>query len=188
MLKELEEGVEDTGVRAGFIKLSAGDDGITAAETKVLRAAARAAAQTGAIIGSHTVRGRVVADQLRIIAEAGGAPDRFIWIHAQNDPDFALNLEMARQGAWIEYDAISRPDRDQFYVERIQGMLAAGFGDKLLLSHDNGWYDPGKPNGGTPRPFTYLSETFLPLLRASGVPADTIRRLTVDNPFRAFAR
>ena len=42
--------------------------------------------------------------------------------------------------------------------------------------------------GGTPRPFTYISEVFLPELRESGVDEATIHQLTVENPFRAFAR
>ncbi|MBN1563965.1 MAG: esterase, partial [Anaerolineae bacterium] len=44
-----------SGVQAAWIKLSAGDDGITPAEAKILRAAARAGIATGAIIGSHTI-------------------------------------------------------------------------------------------------------------------------------------
>ena len=67
-------------------------------------------------------------------------------------------------------------------------MLDAGLGERVLLSHDRGWYDPAKPGGGKPRPFTYLSETFLPKLRAAGVNEDTLRLITIDNPFRAFAR
>ena len=43
-------------------------------------------------------------------------------------------------------------------------MLDAGFGDQIMLSMDRGWYDPAQPGGGTPRPFTYLSEVFLPKL------------------------
>lgn len=188
MQRELTEQVEDTGVPAGFIKLSAGDDGITACEIKVLRAAARAAAPVNAVIGSHTIRGRVVRDQLDLIEQAGYSAERFIWIHAHAEPDFALNLEMARRGAWIEYDAISRPEQDDFFIERILNMLAAGFEKQILLSHDNGWYDPGQPNGGTARPFTYLSQLFLPKLRQRGVPEATIHQLTVTNPFNAFAR
>jgi phosphotriesterase-related protein len=67
-------------------------------------------------------------------------------------------------------------------------VLDAGFEAQLLLSHDRGWYDPAKLGGGTPRPFTYLSEVFLPKLEASGVDRPTIGRLMRDNPFRAFAR
>jgi len=187
MLGELQDEIGNSGVQAAWIKLSAGDDGITETEAKILRAAARAGAKTGAIIGSHTARGRVVHDQLDIVEAAGYTPQRFIWIHAQNDT-FELNLEMAARGAWIEYDAIGGGRGDAFWIERIQGMLDAGHGEQVMLSHDRGWYDPGKPGGGTPRPFTYISEQFLPKLEAAGVDQAAIDLLTVDNPFRALAR
>ena len=187
MLGELTGVIEDSGVQAGWIKLSAGDDGITATEAKALRAAAHAAAATKAVIGSHTIRGRVVRDQLAILEQAGYTPRRFIWIHTQAEPDFALHLEMARRGAWIEYDAIGGAE-DEFFIALIQRVLDAGFADQLLLSHDRGWYDPAQPGGGTPKPYTYLAQQFLPKLRAAGVDDATIRQLTCTNPFRAFAR
>lgn len=189
MLAELTDEIEGTGVQAAWIKLSAGDDGITPAEAKLLRAAARAGRATGAVIGSHTIRGRVVRDQLDILEAAGYTPERFIWIHTQAEPDFSLHLEMGRRGCWLEYDAIgSEGHPDEWFVEHILRLLDAGLGDRLLLSHDRGWYDPSKPGGGTPRPFTYLVEHFLPKLRAAGVDEATIRRLTQENPFRAFAQ
>jgi len=183
---ELLGQIKDTGVQAAWIKLSAGDEGLTACETKILRAAARAARETGAAIGSHTRLGRVVNDQLDVLEEVGYTPDRFIWIHAQHDPE--MNLKIAARGAWIEFDGIGDPARDSFWIERVQRMLDAGFVDRVLLSHDRGWYDPAQPGGGTPRPFTYLSEQFLPKLYHAGIDWETIRRLTVINPFNAFAR
>ena len=172
MLGELLGEIEDSGVQAGWIKLSAGDEGLTASETKILRAAAAAGRKTNAVIGSHTIRGRVVRDQLDIIAAMGYAAERFIWIHTQAEPDFALHLEMARRGAWLEYDWISSDDdRD---VENILRLLEAGLGEQLLLSQDRGWYDPALPGGGVPRPYTYLAEKFLPKLRACSRPADLI--------------
>lgn len=189
MTGELQGEIEESGVQAGWIKLSAGDDGLTECETKILRAAAAAGAATNAVIGSHTIRGRVVRNQLDIIEAAGYAPERFIWIHTQAEPDFELHLEMARRGAWIEYDAIGGDDfDDDYFVEHIQRVLDAGFGDQLLLSHDRGWYDPAQPGGGTPMPYTYLSEQLLPKLRAAGVDEATVEQLTYTNPFRAFAR
>ena len=189
MTGELSDEIKPHGVKAGWIKLSAGDDGLTECETKVLRAAAAAGAATNAVIGSHTIRGRVVRDQLKIIEEAGYNPERFIWIHTQAEPDFNLHLEMARRGAWIEYDAIgSEHVNDDYFLEHIPRVLDAGLGDHLLLSHDRGWYDPALPGGGTPKPFTYLSETFLPKLQQAGVDELTLSQLTQLNPFRAFAR
>ena len=188
MLGELQDQIEQSGVQAGFIKLSAGDDGLTECETKILRAAARAAKETQAAVGSHTVRGRVVRDQLDIVEGCGYTPDRFIWIHAQNEPDFELNLEMARRGVWIEYDGIGGGHPDGKYLNRITRLLDAGHVNRILLSQDRGWYDPAQPGGGVPKPFIYLSETFLPQLRAAGIDEATLRQLTCVNPFRAFAR
>jgi len=189
MTAELHGEIEASGVQAGWIKLSAGDDGLTPCETKVLRAAAQAAATANAVIGSHTIRGRVVKHQLEINEAMGYSPERFIWIHTQAEPDFDLHLEIARRGAWLEYDAIGSDEfDDDFFIGRIHRLLDAGFGNQLLLSHDRGWYDPALPGGGRPRSYAYLSRVFLPKLRASGVDEGTIRQLTHHNPFRAFAR
>ena len=189
MIEELRDEIEGTGVQAGWIKLSAGDDGITATETKILRAAAAAGIATNAVIGSHTIRGEVVREQLDFIEAVGYTPLRFIWIHTQAELDFEMHLEMARRGAWIEYDNIGSDDPgDEVHIERILRILDADLGHRLLLSHDRGWYDPAQPGGGAPQPYTYLSEHFLPKLRARGVDETTIRQLTWYNPFVAFAR
>ena len=187
MLKELTEGIEDTGVKAAWIKLSAGDDAITPLEATILRAAARAAAATGAIIGSHTIRGRVVMDQLDIIEAEGGDPARFISIHTQAEPDFGLHQAVAARGAFIEYDNIGWvPVEDS--IGLIERAIEQGLAGQLMLSHDRGWFDPALPGGGVPKPYDVLSREVLPALRAHGVDEATITRLTHDNPFNAYAR
>lgn len=187
MVGHLTKGVDNTGVMAAWIKVSAGDDGITPLETRILRAAARASAQTGALIGSHTVKGRVVLDQLDIIEAEGGSASRFLSIHTQEEKDFGLHREVFSRGAWLEFDHIGRaPDAD--IVALVTRALEAGQGERLLLSHDRGWYDPAQAGGGTPQPYTHLVEHFLPALRDAGVDQATITQLTHDNPFNAFAR
>lgn len=188
IIAELTGEIEDTGVQAGWIKVAATDEGVTSAEAKVLRAAAGASAATGATIGSHTLRGAIARDQLAIIEEAGGSPDRFVWIHAQREPDIALHHALAKRGVWIEYDNIGEPGSDALYLDLVQRALDAGFRDRILLSQDRGWYDPAQPGGGAPKPFTYLSETFLPQLSDAGIDDATIGHLTRINPFTAFAR
>jgi phosphotriesterase-related protein len=192
MLAELTDGIENTGVRAGWIKLSAGDEGLTPTESKVLRAAAGAAQQAGAAIGSHTISGRVVLEQIAVLDAAGFAVDRFVWIHAQREVEAALHLEVARRGAAIEYDGIGRRWRPQGsndrFVQLVLDALKAGLTDRLLLSQDLIGYDPALPGGGDPQPYTYLTEVFLPLLRAAGIDEETLRTITSDNPWRLFGR
>ena len=187
MLRELTERFAEADYRAGWIKLSAGDDGITRLEERILRAAARAAARTGAVIGSHTMRGSVAMRQLDILEEEGCPASRFIWIHTQNEKDLAFHDEAVSRGAWIEYDHVSRaPDAEVCAL--ILRALAAGSTNRLLISHDVGWFDPAKPGGGTPRPYTHLSDVMMPLLRASGVDEATLRFSRRTNPFRAYSR
>ncbi len=187
MVSELTEGMEDTGVLAGWIKLSAGDDGITPLEARILRAAARASVRTNAVIGSHTIRGRVVMDQLDILQSEGCAAERFISIHTQEEKDFGLHRALVERGAWIEYDHVGRAP-DQELVAMIMRALETELGEHLLISHDLGWYDPAQPGGGIPRPYTHLVENLLPALTIAGASQDAIRQLTEINPFEAFAR
>lgn len=187
MVEELTDGIENTGVRAAWIKLASSDDGVTEMEEKILRAAAAAGAETGALIGSHTTSGRIAHDQLDVVEEVGYDPSRFVWIHTQAEDDPSLHQAVAERGAWIEYDAIGGEKSDAYYLDRIESALDAGLGDHVLLSMDRGWYDPSEPGGGEPDPYTHLPETFLPKL-SDVVGEDETRRLTHLNPFQAFAR
>ena len=188
MVGELTGEIEATGVQAGWIKVAASDEGLTEAETKVLHAAGAASVATGATVGSHTLWGEVARTQVEILERIGAAPERFVWIHAHREPDVAIHHELGRRGVWLEYDGIGEPDSDDRFVDFVLRALDAGLGDRLLLSHDRGWYDPAQPEGGTPRPYTYLTERFLPRLADAGVDDATIDRLIRVNPFAAFAR
>jgi len=79
---------------------------------------------------------------------------------------------------------------DMMHINLIQQMLDASLGDRLLLSMDSGWYDPGRLDcrAGCIKGYTYLSKTLLPKLRNAGVDEATIDKLTRENPFHAFAR
>lgn len=187
MLAELENGIEQTGVKAGWIKLSAGDDGITTLEERILRAATRAAIKTDALIGSHTIKGRVVMDQLDIVEAEGGSASRFLSIHTQAEADFGLHKAVVERGAWIEYDNVGAvPVKES--ADLVVRALDAGLGEKLLISHDRGWFDPALPKGGVPKPYTVVSTELLPMLAAAGIGPETLLTLTHRNPFAAFSR
>lgn len=183
---ELNGDIEGSGVQAGWIKLSAGDDGLTECEKKVLRAAAKAGVATNAVIGSHTIKGSVVKDQLDIIEKAGYDASRFIWIHAQAEADFQIHLEVAKRGAWISYDNIGGGN-DDLYINLIRRMLDAGYGDRILLSQDRIGYMCGHEED-YPQPYTYICDEFLPKLHLAGVDKNTINEIMTVNPFNSFAR
>ncbi len=189
--KELTEGIEGTSIRAGFIKLAMSDDGPTPLEVRNLGAAAQASRNTGAVIGSHTIGGRVARQEMDVLEEAGLDLGRFIWIHAQTEPDIEILKEAARRGAYVELDAVGAPFQSQpELITKLLALIEAGFIDRLLLSHDAGWYNPARPDG-TPeegyRGYTALTREFIPALLQHGLSEEQIKQVTVDNPAQAFA-
>jgi len=56
-----------------------------------------------------------------------------------------------------------------------------------LLSHDAGWYQPGKPNGGEIRPYTALFNSLIPYAISEGITEKEIDQIIVKNPAEAFA-
>jgi len=189
MLRELEDRIPGTTTRAGWIKLSAGDDGMTPEEERILRAAARAAIVSGCAIGSHTVRADVVGSQLDVLESEGFPPNRFVWIHAQAEPTRTRHLDLARRGCWIEYDGIGVSPSIDEYVALVGTLAEAGHEDRVLLSQDSGWYDPGNPTGGLAQgPYTNVHEQFVPALLSAGFGQTLVDSLSIRNPFNAFAR
>ena len=189
--RELTEGLEGTSIRAGFIKLAMSDDGPTALEVRNLNAAARASLATGCAIASHTIGGMVARKEMDVLAEAGQDLQRFIWVHAQTEPEISILEEAARRGAFVELDTVGAPFQSQpELLEKALALIAAGFIDQLLLSHDAGWYNPARPDGlpeGGYQGYTALAREFIPALLRRGISEEQIRRITVENPARAFA-
>jgi phosphotriesterase-related protein len=146
---------------------------------------------TDATVGCHSPSGIIARHTLDIVERSGHRADRFVWIHADHERDRGLHEELARRGAWVEFDSIGQGVRgDTPHIDMIRHMLDLGLGGRVLLSMDSGWYDPGLPEcrAGCIEGYTYLSEIFLPELRTAGVDETTVGRLTRDNPFHAFAR
>jgi phosphotriesterase-related protein len=185
-VNEFREGIEGTGIKAGFIKIATGSGPMTALEEKFLRAAGRAASQTGAAIAGHTPLGSNASRQVGILESIDPAI-RFIWVHAQSESNRQLHRQLAAKGVYVEFDNLGwNPGQDGTIITAIQELLTAGCGDRILLSHDAGWYQPGQPNGGSQKGYIYLIDTFLPKLRAAGVDDAAIRMITETNPIRAF--
>lgn len=189
--KELTDGIEGTSIRAGFIKLAMSDDGPTELEVRNLRAAARASRNTGAVIASHTIGGRTAQKEMDVLEEAGLDLHRFIWVHAQTEPDLSMLKEAARRGVYLELDSVGAPYQSQAeLLETAWSLIQAGFSDRLLLSHDAGWYNParedGKPDDGF-RGYTALVQDFIPRLLDRGISEEQLHLITVTNPAEAFA-
>jgi phosphotriesterase-related protein len=189
--RELTEGIEGTSIRAGFIKLAMSDDGPTALEIRNLKAAARASQNTGAVIAIHTIGGRIAREEMNILEEAGLDLQRFIWVHAQTEPDVSVLKEAAQRGAYVELDTVGAPFQSQpVLLETAIDLIESDLTDHLLLSHDAGWYNPARPEGLPEdgyRGYTALVREFVPELLQRGISEEQVLQITVHNPARAFA-
>jgi phosphotriesterase-related protein len=184
-VREYEEGIDDTGIRPGFIKIAVNPGPLVPIQQKVVRAAARAHRRTGLTVASHTVAGAAALEELDLADAEGMDPSRFIVVHADGEPDPTYHREIAHRGAWVEFDSIGgRPIEE--HVAMALAFLEQCGPDHLLLSHDAGWYWIGEPGGGRQRGFTALAGELLPALRARGVAEVVLHQLVVENPTRAF--
>jgi phosphotriesterase-related protein len=183
--REWTHGIEGTGIRPGFIKTGVDAGPLSPIDRKLVQAAARTHGRTGLTIASHTGDTRAALEQLEVLASEHVRPDAFIWVHAQSDWELESRVEAARKGAWIEIDNID-VQTVTACVERATALKARGCLNRVLVSHDAGWYRPGEPRGGTFRGFEAAYTAFLPALHASGWTAEDVRWLFVTNPAAAF--
>jgi len=184
-LTEWREGIEDTGVRPGFIKIGVDPGPLSTLHRELIRAAAHTHIATGMVIAAHTGDGAAALEQLEVLKEHRVSGTAFIWVHAQNEQDAEIHVRAAELGAWIEFDHVSNETIGS-HVELVSFMKDRRLLHRVLLSQDAGWYEVGKPNGGEFRPYDVLFTRFLPALREAGFSEEELRMLLVENPRAAF--
>ena len=174
--------------KAGVIKIASDYQVIDRATCVAIEAAAIAHRATGAPILTHTEMGTMGLEQLRLLEAHGVPPETVILSHMDRNPDLFLHSEIARTGAFLEYDG---PGRVKYYPEStliglIRGMFEAGVGGQILLGGDVARRSYWKSYGGGPG-LAYCLEHFLPRLRREGLSAAEIDQIMIDNPARAFS-
>jgi phosphotriesterase-related protein len=184
-IMESENGINGTGIKPGFIKIGVMSGNLSELHQKLITAAARTHLKTGLTIASHTGPAIPAFEQIEILKKEGAAPEAFIWVHAQSEKDLSNHVKAARMGVWIGLDGVNDNNVEE-YVKMIRNMKENNLLNKVLLSHDAGWYRPGQENGGEYRGYTTLFEKLLPLLRKENFSEGEIQQLLVSNPAKAF--
>jgi phosphotriesterase-related protein len=193
-INESKNGIEDTGIRPGFIKIGVNpDDTLSEDHRKIIIAAGLTHLKTGLVIASHTGPDNPAFEQISILKEQGVDPSAFIWVHAQGGT-LEGNMSAAKEGTWISLDNIhyrgniqpGAPNSIEWYAERISSLKSQGLLSRVLISHDSGWYDPSKPGGGTFNGYNDIFESFIPVLKEKGMTDDEIDQILVKNPQEAF--
>jgi phosphotriesterase-related protein len=184
-IREWESGINGSSVKPGFIKIGVAGGTLSELHRKLVIAAARTHLRTGLTIASHTGPAVPAFEQLDLLREEGVAPESFIWVHAQAEKDISNHVKAGRMGAWVSLDGLNDNNPEE-YVKMISNMKENRLLNKVLLSHDAGWYRPGEADGGKFRGFATLFEKLVPMLKKEGFSDKEINQLLVTNPANAF--
>jgi phosphotriesterase-related protein len=187
MIRDLTEGIGNTGICAGVIKLGTSLNKITPAEDKVIRAAAHAQRATGAPILTHTEAGTMAQEQVDFLTELGVPADRISLSHLDRRLDWDVHLGLVKSGVNLIYDQISKekyaPDSKR--IEFVARMVKEGYGDRIMLAGDMSRKSYWPSYGGGPG-LTYILWRFVPWLRSEGVSNEAIHKIMVLNPARCL--
>ncbi len=201
-IREIEQGIEDTGVKAGVIKVASQSGAVLPAEEKGIKAAARASKATGVPIETHTdARHRGGDAQAKILEAEGVNPARVSLGHSDDTDDVNYLIGLAKRGYTVGidhvfYGATKAAKGEPEYVTYlrqvpwhkragyVKQLIDAGFGNKIFLSND--WeLERGQMN---PDGFLFNTRKTIPYLMQLGISQQQIHAITVDNPKRFFGR
>ena len=190
-VREVNEGIGDTGVRAGILKCATDRAGLTPGVERVLRAVARAHRATGVPITTHTPTPPQPwgLEQQRVFAEEGVDLTRVVIGHCGGTLDTDYHLALAANGSFLGFDHFGVPgitleDR----VDAVARLCERGHAGQVVLSHDAmcvaDWFPRSMVEAWKTWRWTYLSEEVLPAMRARGISDDDVTTMLVGNPRR----
>jgi phosphotriesterase-related protein len=191
--REIEIGIEDTGIKAGAIKVANDIGGVTPEGERVLRGAARACIRTGCPISTHQWAPEQVGRQQVDIFLEEGVPMHLVCIgHSADTTDVDYLESLLRDGVYLSMDrypgAAGRPDWRQRNAT-VKALIDRGWAHRLMLGHDYAPAPLALPL--PPRPpdtditrYLFVSTVAIPALLADGVPRETIDLMMRDVPRR----
>ncbi|MBF6089348.1 phosphotriesterase family protein [Nocardia cyriacigeorgica] len=193
-VKDIREGIADTGVKAAFLKCAIEEQGLTPGVERVMRAVARAHVETGAPITVHTnphTRSGLVAQ--KVLADEGADLTKVVIGHSGDSTDLDYLCEIADAGSYLGMDRfgldVLLPFEER--VATVATLAERGYAEKMVLAHDAAcfidWFSEEGKTAAVPNwNFTHISDDVLPALRARGVTEEQITTMLVDNPRRYF--
>jgi phosphotriesterase-related protein len=194
-VRDLTEGIADTGVRAAFLKCAIDAQGMTEGVERVLRAVAQAHLATGAPIMVHTAPRRWTGLEVhRVLENEGVDPHRVLLAHCGDSSDAEHLSDLASRGYLLGMDRFGMDTIAPFEarVAIVAALAGRGFVEQLVLAHDASCYiDWLEPALGASTPnwhFLHITNDVLPALRDRGVTDDQIDTMLVANPRRWFER
>lgn len=198
-VREIKQGIEDTQIKAGIIKVANDSEGVTQEGEIILRAAARAQIETGVPISTHTWAPKKIGeDQIKIFSEEGVDLNRVCIGHSNDSTDIKYLKGIIEKGAWLGMDRYpgGRQPKTPNWKERtaiLANLILEGYGKKIMLGHD--WAvklailseeEDEKRKADNPDGYLFIKNHVFPELHKYGVSSEQIKDLVTTNPYHFF--
>ena len=193
MVRDITQGIGQTGVRANVIKCATEPE-MHPMNERVLRASAKAHRATGVPICTHTYpANRTGLDQQRVFKDEGVDLGRTVIGHSDDSADIEYLDQIIQNGSFCGMDRIGLPNprTDEQRADMVAALVERGYADRITLSHDASCHidmiPPGIPEQLLPQwNYTHIPLEIVPMLRQRSVSEANITQMTVLNPRRLF--
>ena len=192
-VRDIEEGIAGTGVRAAFLKCAIDHNGMTGGVERVMRAVAKAHRRTGVPITVHTHPGSKAGLEVhRVLGDEGVDPRRVVLGHSGDTTDVDHLAELADLGFLLGFDrfGINLDTTFEARADTLVEMCRRGYAESIVLSQDTScfidWIDPAVIAMMPQWVYTHIHDEVLPYVREHGVTDEQIETMLVANPRRYF--
>jgi phosphotriesterase-related protein len=192
-VKDIEEGIAGTGVKAGLLKCAIDHQGLTRGVERVMRAVAKAHRRTGVPITVHTHPGSESGTEVqKVLGSEGVDPGRVVLGHSGDTTDADHLCALADAGFLLGFDRFglhvgtTLEERAGTLIE----MCRRGYAERIVLSQDAScyidWIAPDVMPLLAEWNYTHVHDVLLPYVRERGVTEEQIQTMLVANPRRYF--
>lgn len=199
IIAELAEGVDGTGVRPALIGEIGTNHPPSETEWRVVRAAGRAGAETGAAVNVHlSWRGANGVEVVEALVAEGMPAERVILSHLDERIDRGYHDAVGETGAVFELDTFgseylystasrARNPTDPERLAALEYLVEAGYGDRIVIGCDIWTQGNLLRNGGCG--YEHLFRRVQPALSwACGADEETVATIMIETPRRLLDR
>jgi phosphotriesterase-related protein len=193
-VRDIEEGIEGTGIKAGVVKCCTDEPGVTPDIDRLIRAVAKTHLRTDVPIMTHShAKSKRGLDQQRILREEGVDLSRVLIGHSNETSDLGYLIELLDNGSYLGFDRcglkIDHPLEDQ--QETLAELCKRGYAGQIVLSHDrhctSDWFPEEGVIAALPEwNYGFVQGSLIPGLLENGVTEDQIDQMMHRNPIAFF--
>jgi phosphotriesterase-related protein len=194
-VRDIQEGIEGTGIKAGVVKCCTDMPGVTEDIERLIRAVAKTHLKTDVPIMTHShAKSKRGLDQQRILSEEGVDLSRVLIGHSNETGDIDYLVALLDAGSYLGFDRcglkIDEPLEDQ--QATLVELCKRGYAEQIVLSHDrhctSDWFAEEGVVAALPEwNHGFIQGSLIPGLLENGVTEEQVEQMMHKNPVAFFA-